>query len=295
MVHSQGFSACIMIEGKPVVEYGVKKTKSDDGKTHIVTCHIASELGKKFSVNWTNESYRKHTRTHGNVKMDGLRCAGNTIHKDELPCTKKWKGVHCDDGESFRHFQFSALTLTDDETTSSLNSRELGVIELAMYPAKYSAKAKKTPSKPIAGTEKNDLPQIIMYEREKKGLTQQVSLAPPKLMVPLTLAAKPQTSKHAHRIGPDVVRFRFVYRPLDVLRADGIAVDPSPTKTDVKRKRKLEDQTHHQSTQKKPKLEPGTQKSKEKVKVKEVEKVTEKVKKENGPVTRRRNEVIDLT
>ncbi|KAJ7933800.1 hypothetical protein B0H13DRAFT_1592038 [Mycena leptocephala] len=106
MLHCKEFSAWVSIEGKVTEEYGVEI--SEDQKS--VTCWIPSELGKKFSVQWKNESYYHDTR--GRVKMDGNYCGGKVIYARKIPKSTFLAGVS--DGATLKPFIFSSLELTGE-------------------------------------------------------------------------------------------------------------------------------------------------------------------------------------
>ncbi|KAJ7782352.1 hypothetical protein DFH07DRAFT_321222 [Mycena maculata] len=206
------FSAWICIDGKEAPEYEV--VTSDDTKT--VTCYIPSELGKKFTVHWTNASYRG--TTSGQVKMDGNACGGKILHARSLPQTTMNDGVS--DGRSVRPFMFSSLSLTDDDAFLGGSSahQDLGVIDLVIAPIEVTAR-NPAPSIPVCS-----LSELKVHERSKKAVTQQITLANPVAL------PRPENFVRSRRTGPDIVKFSFKYRPLDILQANGIAPPPSGLK-----------------------------------------------------------------
>ncbi|KAJ7121338.1 hypothetical protein C8R43DRAFT_1033888 [Mycena crocata] len=218
MLHWKDFSAWISIDGTETPEYDIEM--SEDKKT--VTCWIASELGKTFSIHWRNSSY--HHDTSGIVKMDGNSCGGQIIYGRTLPRSAVKSGVTVAHGSSIKPFMFSSLTLTDDDTYLGGSShQDLGVIELVIYPVKVSN------SRGATSTGK-DLSALKVHERSKKAVTQQITLAQPKkLEVPFVFVSAP-------RSGPDLAKFLFKYRPLDILRANGIA----PPQSSKERKASVE-------------------------------------------------------
>ncbi|KAJ7646762.1 hypothetical protein FB45DRAFT_734088 [Roridomyces roridus] len=196
------FCAWITIEGVITPEYSVET--SADGRT--VTCWIASELGKKFAVHWTNRGYPAHTR--GNVQMDGVSCGGRIAYGHlGFPQNSVKDGVT--DGTTLKPFVFSGLTLSDDDALLGGPSYEhLGLIELTLYPVQVL-----NANVPCDGT--HNLSNLKVHERSKKAVTQQITLAAP-IMQRTNFV---QTA----RLGADLVTFTFKYRPLDILRANGIA------------------------------------------------------------------------
>ncbi|KAJ7141253.1 hypothetical protein C8R44DRAFT_243530 [Mycena epipterygia] len=209
-MHCKEFKAWITIDGKEAVEYDVQT--SEDQKT--VTCWIASELGKTFSVNWENSSYRHDVI--GDVKMDGNHCAGDIIYGHLLPKTVCNKGVS--DGTTIKVFMFSSLEMTDDDTYLGQSShQELGVIQLAIYPIRITRRN----TGPSGG---RSLSNIKVHERTKKAVTQQITLGNPEEL------ADSVSFSTFERTGPDLAIFSFNYRPIDVLRANGIAPAPPQLK-----------------------------------------------------------------
>ncbi|KAJ7661649.1 hypothetical protein B0H17DRAFT_991904 [Mycena rosella] len=207
MHHHTGFSAWVTIDGKEATEYDVET--SEDQKT--VTCWIPSELGKRFSVNWTNTSYFNDTLGH--VNTDGTSCGGIILYGSSAPKSAKKVGV--DSETSLQPFIFSSLDLTDDDAflggSESLH-KELGVIQLCIIPIRVTQR-----NVPAIGA---SLSEMNVHERAKKAVTQQIMLAPTEKL------AKQQVFCSSQRTGPDLVKFCFKYRPIDVLQANGIAPLP---------------------------------------------------------------------
>ncbi|KAJ7680834.1 Alpha/Beta hydrolase protein [Mycena polygramma] len=214
MLQSKEFSAWVSIEGQEVPEYDVEI--SDDKKT--ITCWIASELGKKFSVHWKNSSYRETTL--GTIKMDGNSCGGKYIYAQNLPVTAVKEGVS--DGTTMRAFMFSSLALTDDDSYLGGNPHpDLGLIELLIYPVRTLPHTRV-----VVGSATTALSTLKVHERSKKAVTQQIALGESQKL------ERRHDFVSAQRTGPDLVKFLFKYRPLDILRANGIA----PQSSELKRK-----------------------------------------------------------
>ncbi|KAJ6498800.1 hypothetical protein C8R45DRAFT_980019 [Mycena sanguinolenta] len=205
------FSAWVCIDGKEVPEYNVEISEAD----RTVTCWIASELGKKFSVHWKNSAYQGSTA--GDLKMDGTSCGGKLMR---YPSTTSKDGVI--DGQTLKPFMFSSLQLTDDDADlrgPGVALPDLGVIELYIYPTSVTQASHRRSAGPAA-----NLTTLKVHERSKKAVTQQIGLAPAERL------PAPSSFAYPVRIGPDLVKFLFKYRPLDVLRANGIAPQPVQAK-----------------------------------------------------------------
>ncbi|KAJ7680830.1 hypothetical protein DFH06DRAFT_1315563 [Mycena polygramma] len=228
MPQFEDFNAWITIDGEPAEEYDVET--SEDQKT--VTCWIASQLGKtmffkltdsfrqKFSVNCRVPSLPSDIA--GVVTMDGIKCGSAVLRAGSHDRVLVKRGLS--DGTIVKPFMFSSIQVTGkfhhDDTFLSDSPQEFGCIELFLCPVD------------IAGTTVFALPplaQATIHERSKKAVTQQITTAETELV------RMPGGVLNLMRAGPNFVTFCFKYRPLDVLRANGIA--PSPrTPPQLKRK-----------------------------------------------------------
>ncbi|KAJ7282753.1 hypothetical protein C8J57DRAFT_50958 [Mycena rebaudengoi] len=208
MPDSQGFSAWISIDGVRSSEFDVQ----DSDSSRTVSCWIPSEVGKKFSVHWSNLSVSGPTG--GRVLVDGNNCHGQVLARPGRPTSTRMDGIN-QSPTSLLPFLFTALNLTDDDVVleDNLDDR-LGTIVLEIYKVEMS---KAGPSK---WSDLAPPPPKQLHERSsKKAATQQISFCPPVARQPAKVAA----CKWRERI----VTFLFKYRPLDLLRANGIAPPPS--------------------------------------------------------------------
>ncbi|KAF8199826.1 hypothetical protein K438DRAFT_1966188 [Mycena galopus ATCC 62051] len=203
MLHFGEFSAWVSIDGTEAPEYGVEI--AEDQKS--VTCWIASELGKKFSVDWTNKSYSG--QTCGTVYMDGNFCGGQIISPLHFPEIATQKGIRHQNGLSFKPFIFSSLELTDDDAfLGGPSHQSLGVIELKILPIEVIG--------PGDSIQVSSLSGITVHERSKKAVTQQITVADPEPN------KKPKSILKTRATGAALANFSFKYRPADILRANGI-------------------------------------------------------------------------
>ncbi|KAF7291089.1 hypothetical protein MKEN_01490800 [Mycena kentingensis (nom. inval.)] len=235
MPEFDGFNAWITIDGQRASEYQV--VVSDDKQT--VTCWVASQLGKTFSVEWKNESNATPHATVGYVKMDGAErsCGGSILYKhDRGAKTATVRGVR--EENTPRPFVFSLLETTDDDAFldagSSHSAESLGEIRLKITPIRIGGEFKEKAS--WKGPE-----TLKVHERSKKAVTQQVGLGAPE---PVTHSGTVDITY----AGSPLVTFIWKYRSLgelpDVLRADGIA---------PQLKRKAEDEPSASGSKKKNK------------------------------------------
>ncbi|KAF7357816.1 hypothetical protein MVEN_00827600 [Mycena venus] len=208
MVNYGGISCWVDIDNSAAMEYDIRTFEDQ----RIVTCWIASEVGKSFSVSWRNSFLPAPTAGH--VFMDGNECGGRVLYGPSTVCAKH-EGVT--DTRTVKPFVFAPLALTDDDAFlgDSSNHRKLGCIEVAIYPVQIFGLV------PVVANS-STLSEIKVHERSKKSVTQQIRLAEPRML------AVPQNAV-AHRFtGPPLVTFVFKYRPLDILRASGIIPPPLP-------------------------------------------------------------------
>ncbi|KAJ7646764.1 hypothetical protein FB45DRAFT_891344 [Roridomyces roridus] len=218
MLHSPdgNFSAWITIEGVESSEYRVKASEEQ----MTVTCWIASELGKNFSVNWTNHKYEGVIKAV--IKMDGHNCGGTIMKSNTafsgLPKSTSSAGVVQSGNQTLqalKPFMFSLLELTDDDSelpAGPSGHENLGIIELDMFPIEIK---EENVGPPPGSTE---IPKLTVHERSiKTRTTEQILLANTQVL------PKPAVFVSTRIIGSPLVTFRFKYRPMDVLRANGIA------------------------------------------------------------------------
>ncbi|KAJ7879595.1 hypothetical protein B0H14DRAFT_2709399 [Mycena olivaceomarginata] len=222
MLQWKEFEAWVCIEGEETVEYDVQTSEDD----RTVTCWIASELGKKFSIHWKNKAFLQDVG--GSVKVDGNPCGGTISYAwRDLGRTISKSGIA--DAATLKPFVFSSLEVTDDDDDALISSsssalQDLGLLELTIYPVRINGELESTVFSRL------NLSDLKVHERSKKAVTQQIKLAEPQ---PLEKAPR---VLDIERTGPEVVKFCFKYRPIDVLRANGIA--PSPLR--LKRKASAE-------------------------------------------------------
>ncbi|KAI0643770.1 hypothetical protein C8Q79DRAFT_153370 [Trametes meyenii] len=203
-----GYTAHIICDGAELDVYGVK---NEDPRT--ISCWVASEEGKKFSVSWGDKSSLTCFKVE--IYMDG-RVVARKAH--QLVSSSLCSGVYVEPGTE-RPFIFSRLVLTDDENVVSTHTYEdLGTVRLTMTR--------------FQGFEPSDTPTTVaaseigpVHETSKKAGVHAVSFGDAKrvlvkrVVTPIGLEREPFAT------------FIFRYRPIELLRANDIVPSlPSPDK-----------------------------------------------------------------
>ncbi|KAF7305821.1 hypothetical protein HMN09_00736000 [Mycena chlorophos] len=276
MPQHNGFHAWISIDGQPAPEYSVEV--SEDGTN--VTCWVASELGKKFSVNWVNKTYYGITGTSGYLSLDGTYAGGRVLYVHDIGKPTEIRGVQAD--ANIRPFVFSALEISDDDgLLGGPSLPDLGLIALKIVPVHIGASKSKAKSRSARPSE---LAQTLkVHERAKKAVTQQVGLGDAE--------PAPQSGARVSvtRSGPPVVTFSWRYRPLDILQANDIA--PAAASTTLKRK--AEDEGSRPTKEARPKTEKEVLKNQSNVSASQSSSSSSLNKKPR--VKNEKEDVIDLT
>jgi len=197
-----------MVEDKEVQHYAIHA----DPVKKEVSCWIASEAGKEFTVVWLE--HQADFPNAGFLYLDG--CPVRAVSRS--------KGFH--EGPSvFRDvavsaslaapYLFSPLIVTDDDTyLDSSSSSSVGEITLHIYRA----------TAPVA-TDKDEygvLPQRPkVHERSKKAVVHQVNYGNETIV--------PKRKMYDMKVIERLVTFIFKYRPLEMLQANEIAPrNPEP-------------------------------------------------------------------
>ncbi|KZP17654.1 hypothetical protein FIBSPDRAFT_933868 [Athelia psychrophila] len=241
-----GFSAWIECEGSKLACHAVER--SDDGKT--ATCWIASEVGKTFSIRWSRERCGTTQVMSGGVYIDGVQCGLLQRMESDEPSTRVFyiHGISTS-SSTIRPFTFANLQFTgkwvqichcgavhtdfnrtdENEYTETGNARHIGEIELKIY------HRKKSTIVPATWTADNPLGEPKIHERAKKATSHKVKyVAQTSLLVlfPPDLSrlgdetmCQNSTEQYTVTLGEKLANFTFKYRPIDVLRANGIILD----------------------------------------------------------------------
>ncbi|KAG1821974.1 uncharacterized protein BJ212DRAFT_1547943 [Suillus subaureus] len=246
--------ACIRVDGQALETYGIE-TFPEENK---VTCWIASEAGKTFSIVWQDINHARQYHQTGDVTLDGVHGGGQLMRAlrfNEPPtyqrCTAEFKYVSTS-MNSIRPLTFSRLQLTgqfhlvlrkcahilidEDQHLNSAHA-ELGEISLAIWPVNVIGMGYQRKLVSAEGT--------MVHERSKKASSHCVGFGE-EIRVP------PQQVINVARVGIiPTATFVFRYRPFDRLVADGIAPPPMQPSRGTKREAPvdvLEPEDHNDAT-----------------------------------------------
>ncbi|KAJ6561711.1 hypothetical protein B0H19DRAFT_1142388 [Mycena capillaripes] len=198
------FSALITVDGGPLPEYAVEY--SADGTE--ATCWIASENEKNFFIKLEDTDTSTDRTVTGRVALDGVACGGWFLG----PAGSRVTTVNCKSvlvsANTGRPFLFSKQLLTDDDTyLNRAISPDLGTIKVLFNVVKL--RQNSSSNRFVACEPK------ILHERSKKAIGHSVQFGPEFHV------KKDKTSKV--QIIKTLATFSFKYRPIELLRAEGIA------------------------------------------------------------------------
>ncbi|KII84410.1 hypothetical protein PLICRDRAFT_179649 [Plicaturopsis crispa FD-325 SS-3] len=219
MLQTKGFSAWVEVENVKLQTHG--EELHDGGRK--ATGWIASEAGKAFSIYWRDS--RRTVTTKGSVTIDGIDCGHKTIHaadprrhRHSTRDTAERSYISVSDTE-MRPYVFANLTTTDDDAylDAASAATKIGQLEIQIWQATVTRHISQ------GGGVWSDIPQDPMvHERAKKAMPHCVKFGDAVARPP---GRKPGAlSSRTKRIGnAPLVTFVFNYRPIELLRANGIA------------------------------------------------------------------------
>ncbi|KAH9854231.1 hypothetical protein C2E23DRAFT_902575 [Lenzites betulinus] len=199
----KGFSASIACDNVDLEIFG--KVCINDGK--IATGWIASEVHKEFTVHWISPCPMSV-----DIYLDG-RCAQTMSQRKDGHglC----KGVYVS-GAAIRPFRFADLVLTDDDDVAGPVSDELGSIEIRVTRVAGFAESTEL----YRGRDFVDTGPI--HETSKKAGVHAITLGETAAIRPVVVY-----TPYGREEVP-FARLLFRYRPLELLRAKGIAPPGNP-------------------------------------------------------------------
>ncbi|KAJ3843921.1 hypothetical protein F5878DRAFT_706499 [Lentinula raphanica] len=198
----ENFSAWIEVDGSELPLFDA----SVNGRE--VSCWIPSEVGKAFVVKFAT-GRRRHSMS-GKVYMDGKLFRGIGIFVG-APETFTLSGS-LTSSTTEQPFVFSNIELTDDDQYLNQALAGLGDIKLVISHATLLGRSSQQTFSKRETTGK-------VHEKSKKVTGHKVGLGAERRV--------PYTPKMHATIHDVIVNFVFRYRPLDLLRANGIA-PPAP-------------------------------------------------------------------
>jgi len=201
------FGARVMIEDEEVPHYAMHI----DPVRREVSCWIASEVGKAFSVVWLELDIEYPSG--GMLYLDG-HCARLAMRQSAAPIIYQ----HLVSESSYVPFLFSPLVVTDDDTyldTSSTHS--IGEIKLVIV---------RTTIPEVIAEEEHTIyrepPHLQkVHESSKKAIAHRVKYG--------SEIPRPRMTTYSAKPIERILTFIFKYRPLEMLRADGVVPhNPEP-------------------------------------------------------------------
>ncbi|KAF8554450.1 hypothetical protein OG21DRAFT_1484650 [Imleria badia] len=215
------FTANILVDGKALEEYDVVS----ESPTRV-TCWIASEEGKSFSVQWKCHEEFRIAATKGIVCVDGLACGYTLNFPGPLGVQDTATFSSFVDVTWTRDLKFSQVQLSDDDSLLNKEIHKcLGEISLVIVRGETFKEPRPVGNRDVFLSGNNQL-----HERSKKATVHCVgqvsSLFGPE---------KPREySPYRWQLicdGQPEITFVFKYQSLSVLQANGIA--PRPTSTNA--------------------------------------------------------------
>ncbi|THU76202.1 hypothetical protein K435DRAFT_974512 [Dendrothele bispora CBS 962.96] len=196
------FSAWITVDGVPLQEYDIRMKDSE------IACWIPSEAGKEFKVKLRAE---RNICVPSYVYLDGKYAGGRIFRAGRVVSEADVSGTYTSP-TSQKPFMFSRLDLTDDDAYLDTNHAQIGEIKVVFHEGVvvaenlgFAPSSFKEPGK--------------VHERSKKAIGHQVGLGTEKQV--------PHETISRCRCLRTLATMIFRYRPIDVLRANGLA-PPAP-------------------------------------------------------------------
>ncbi|KAK7006230.1 hypothetical protein R3P38DRAFT_3037434 [Favolaschia claudopus] len=200
------FSAFISVDGVPLPEFSIEY--SPDGLEG--TCWIASEDDKEFRVEFKDKNSLVSYPISVKTRVDGTSCGSKLL--------KTRRGTNISTGKrdsvassatTRRQLKFGRQLLTDDDSyLQTAIPAELGSISVIFRHVKSCDRLTQV------GT-RGDLEPTVLHERSKKGMGHSVQFGPEFHRVN-------KAQSHSKTI-KTLATLIFRYRPIDLLRARGIA------------------------------------------------------------------------
>jgi len=199
-------SAWVQVNGIRLPEYAI--TINADGTE--VSCWVPSEAGKNFEICYQDSLRAFATGTK--LFIDGVRMRGKflyphsmTDHRRSMHATHRGITVS---PSSYKPYVFSNCELIEDEDFVSTMSPQVGEIVCSVAELRIRDFA-------LSSGGPYNLPPLRVQERAKKGIVHGTQLG---TAVKILKARQRRETDTVQQL----VTFKFMYRPLNVLMADGI-------------------------------------------------------------------------
>ncbi|GLB40683.1 hypothetical protein LshimejAT787_0805540 [Lyophyllum shimeji] len=212
------FQAHITVDGVELPQYDVKVDES----TKTASCWIPSEAGKSFAVKWRHLEPCP-LRISGRVHLDGKRIGGWIADEGCTPVFTFDSIITS--STTTRPLLFTTIQLTDDDTyLQPDNSKDLGDIVLKLIHVEVTGRY----TAPVSNLAVDDK----VHERVKKALVHRTTFGKENV-------ERDAIEVMGTRDVAVLATFKFRYRSIDVLRADGIAPPDPNIQKSRGRKRKV--------------------------------------------------------
>ncbi|KAJ6561712.1 hypothetical protein B0H19DRAFT_1142389 [Mycena capillaripes] len=208
-MHLGQFSAWITVDDGPLSEYALEH--SADGME--ATCWIASENEKNFCVVANDTDASPQRTVSARMAVDGIKCGGQhlKVKTGSHIGTTKRDSVSTS-VNTCRPLTFGKQVLTDDDAyLNTAISPELGTIKVTLDLVKPRHRTAKRRN----WTNRQE-PLSILHEQSKKAMGHSVQFGP-------EFYANNSYQLNRSKTIKTLATFIFKYRPIELLRAQGIA------------------------------------------------------------------------
>ncbi|KAF8176251.1 hypothetical protein K438DRAFT_82076 [Mycena galopus ATCC 62051] len=206
-------SAFVTVDDAPLPEYAVEY--SADGLE--ATCWIPSQTDKSFCIKMNDIDISPKRTVSGRILVDGIACGGKhlTLRGSRISTAQ------CDSvaisASARKHLTFGTQNLTDDDQyLDTAISPELGTIKVVFNLVKPNA---------ARSTSYTQSKSTVLHERSKKAIGHSVQFGPE--------FQKNNNITVRSKIIKCLATMVFRYRPIDLLRAEGIVPKERATPTTI--------------------------------------------------------------
>jgi len=214
MLKYQEYTAWVSVGGQPLETYCVETFPA----TNEVTCWIASEAGKEFSLHCRDTSAIRLHNLAVYMNIDGQNCGGVVLRNTAESYPNMNDTINMSDvpvsDTTVKQFVFSTVRLTDEDDFADTSSTGLGQIQLELR--------KVVLGNAILPRAYHFQTEHKVHERSKKAVTHCVGLGK-EIVTTRPLFETRFTSQ-------SIAKFTFKYRDPNLLKANGVIQVPAPLK-----------------------------------------------------------------